>query len=165
MLTGALVKNRIRCCALVLVGSSALFASSGVQENDWVIVPGKRVGPITPAATRADLVRLFGGSQVSDSEILKTDFGTETGTIVFAERPELSLATFWKTEVPDSRIRRIRVLPQRRNTGQVSLAHRRRHHHRDLAETAGTDKRAYFSSQRIRLGIWGLDHFLARRPS
>lgn len=111
MLTGAFVKSRIRSAALVLVGGSIVFAAAGVQENDWVIVPGKRVGPITTTATRADLVRLFGGGHVSDSEILKTDFGTETGTIVFGEQPELSLAIFWKTEAPDSRIRRIRFCP------------------------------------------------------
>jgi hypothetical protein len=81
------------------------------EENDWLIVPGKRVGPITATATRADIARIFGAKNVEDGEILKSDFGSETGTRIYGSQPEMSLAIFWMGEAADSRIRRIRFCP------------------------------------------------------
>ena len=47
----------------------ALAISAFAQNNDWRIVPGERIGPVTAATTRADLPRLFPGAPAKDDEI------------------------------------------------------------------------------------------------
>ena len=43
-----------------MVAWGALLAATlGAQTNDWTIVPGSRVGPITASTVREDLTRLF----------------------------------------------------------------------------------------------------------
>lgn len=111
MLARHLVRNRIRLAALLLLGAGGLFALFGTEENDWLIVPGKRVGPITATITRADLTGIFGAKNIEDDEILTSDFGSEGGTRIFGSQPDSSLAILWISEAADSRIRRIRFCP------------------------------------------------------
>ena len=95
--------------------AAAVIAISGVcgagfgpsRENDWLIVAGKRVGPITPSTTRADLVRLFGDKNVRDEEILATDGNEEPATKVFGDQPNSTLAILWEDENFGGRIRTI----------------------------------------------------------
>jgi len=75
--------------------------------NDWLIVPGKRAGPITPRTTRADLVRFFGAKNVEDGEIVGSDGGRQSGTIVFGDQPDASLGVLWLDDTPDAHIRSI----------------------------------------------------------
>lgn len=105
------MRRRIRLTTLLVLASSGLAALVWADDNDWLIVPGKRVGPITPSSTRADLVKMFGASNVQDREVLRTDLGTESGTLVYGNHSDQALAIFWKTEDADSRIRRIRFCP------------------------------------------------------
>lgn len=80
------------------------------QSNDWLIVPGKRVGPITAKTTRTELVRLFGEKNVQDSEIVVSDGGREPGTVVFGDQPDAALGILWMEEDnPDSPVRGIIV--------------------------------------------------------
>ncbi|HZS53091.1 MAG TPA: hypothetical protein VFA65_01705 [Bryobacteraceae bacterium] len=111
MLSRCVVRNRICLTALLLSGSCALLAFRGTDDNDWLIVPGKRVGPITAAATHADLAKIFGAKNIQDDEIVTSDMGSEDGTRVFGDQPEISLAIFWLTEAANSHIRRIRFCP------------------------------------------------------
>ncbi len=67
----------------ICVAAVALLAMYGLPaapENDWVIVPGKRVGPITAKTIHADLVRVFGAKNVVDEEVVAGDAGAEAGT-------------------------------------------------------------------------------------
>src|ERR1700761_398773 len=75
--------------------------------NDWTVVPGKRVGPITAKTTRADLVRLFGAKNVQEGDIVGSDGGIQAGTIVFGDQPDASLAVLWVYEGPDAHVRSI----------------------------------------------------------
>jgi hypothetical protein len=60
--------------------------SGWAQQNDWLIVPGERLGPITSSMTRADLVRLFGKAQVRD-EMFDPAEGPGLATVVFPKTP------------------------------------------------------------------------------
>ena len=42
-----------------MMAVALLAAPMAAQKNDWLIVPGQRVGPITAAATRAELDALL----------------------------------------------------------------------------------------------------------
>jgi hypothetical protein len=50
---------------LALLCGTALAA----EQNDWTIVPGQRLGPITAKTTRQDLDRLFGRSNINDRDV------------------------------------------------------------------------------------------------
>ena|ERR1700751_5972814 len=97
----------VRLVAALLI---ALFCAWG-QENDWLIVPGKRVGPVTFATTRTDLVKFFGLKSVADAEILSSDFAAQSGTTIYLDRPDMSLAIYWADEAVGPHIRWIRFCP------------------------------------------------------
>jgi hypothetical protein len=40
------------------------------MNNDWICVPGKRVGPITKDTTEADLIRIFGAKHLAHEKYL-----------------------------------------------------------------------------------------------
>lgn len=80
---------------------------AGAGLNDWIIVPGKRAGPITPKTTRADLRRFFGAKNVHEADIVGSDGGREPGTIVFGDQPDASLGLLWLDETPDAHVRGI----------------------------------------------------------
>jgi hypothetical protein len=75
--------------AFLLCGSALL-----AQQNDWLIVPGKRLGPITADINRAGLVRLFGKRNVTDRDI-DTGEGPEPATVVYPEDSTAELVVFW----------------------------------------------------------------------
>jgi hypothetical protein len=91
-----------------LAMATATVASlASADSNDWLIVPGKRAGPITPKTKRADLVRCFGAKNVEDGEIITSDGGREAGTLVFGDQPDASLGILWVDDTPDAGIRSI----------------------------------------------------------
>ncbi len=88
---------------------SVLCAASALaQSNDWHIVPGKRIGPITPDTTRADLDRVFGKNEVRDQAV-DTGEGPEPATVIFPRTPASALAILWFHD----RIGRVLVCYQR----------------------------------------------------
>jgi hypothetical protein len=88
-----------------LTGALLLFVIMGVpawaqnqKKNDWLIVPGQRVGPIKADTTRSDLDLIFGGENVHDQEVERGEVGPEPATVVFATRPRQTLAIFWEND-------------------------------------------------------------------
>lgn len=77
------------------------------EQNDWLLVPGKRLGPIRSDATRSDLDRLFGKANVQDRPV-DTGEGEEDATVVFPNVPPAALAIFWH----DDRMERVMVCYQ-----------------------------------------------------
>lgn len=74
-----------------------LFSAMVVaQENDWLIVPGKRIGPIDPDTSRADLDRIFGKENVRDQDIDDGEGGPLHATLVFPNETAASLAILWQ---------------------------------------------------------------------
>ena len=77
-----------------------LFAApSAAQKNDWLIVPGQRVGPITSTTTRAELDTLFGKENVHDGTFEGGDV-PEAATVVWGSDSSTSLAITWDREHP-----------------------------------------------------------------
>jgi hypothetical protein len=82
-----------------IVALAALLTAASAQKNDWLIVPGQRVGPITATTTRAELDTLFGKENVHDGSFEGGDV-PEAATVVFVEDPSASLAVTWERERP-----------------------------------------------------------------
>jgi hypothetical protein len=76
-----------------------LAVSAFAQKNDWLIVPGQRVGPITAATSRADLDTLFGKENVHDGSFEGGEI-PEAATVVLADDPSATLAVTWDRERP-----------------------------------------------------------------
>src|SRR5271169_470264 len=78
-----------------------LLQSAAAQKNDWLIVRGQRVGPITAATTRADLDTLFGKGNVRDGSLDSSEI-PEAATVVFGNDPSAALAITWDRERPST---------------------------------------------------------------
>jgi hypothetical protein len=87
--------RRVIALGALLVGTAA------AQKNDWLIVPGQRVGPITASTTRADLNRVFGKENVEDRS-LDVNEGPEAATVVFGNDTSAALAITWDKEHPST---------------------------------------------------------------
>ena len=84
--------------AAMLLGLMPAWASVAcAQKNDWLIVPGQRVGPITAAMTHADLDSLFGKENVRDQDINIGDLQA-AATVVYGNDPSAALAVTWDSE-------------------------------------------------------------------
>lgn len=87
----------------VILFSACLLRAT--NANDWLIVPGKRVGPITPKTTRADLIRLFGAKEVEEDYVPGGgDADPRPGTWVNRDHPEESLALQWNDDGPEPHV-------------------------------------------------------------
>jgi hypothetical protein len=73
-------------------------ALSFAQTNDWLIVPGVRLGPLTASSGRADLERIFGAAQVADRPVGMGDGSSRPGTVVYGDNPSEALAILWTDE-------------------------------------------------------------------
>jgi Tfp pilus tip-associated adhesin PilY1 len=81
----------IRAC-LVLFMSIALLA----QAHDWKIVPGERIGPLTPMTTFADLQQQFGAENVRREQVDIGEGFEEPGAIVYPGSASKRLAVLWR---------------------------------------------------------------------
>ncbi len=100
------VTRRAMAIFLLLSG-----AASGAELNDWIIVPGKRVGPISAKTTRADLVRLFGAKNVEDGDVTVGD-EVGPGTLVMKDQPDAALGILWNDDTPEPHIASIHFCPE-----------------------------------------------------
>ena len=87
----------------ILASLCLCAAGLGAQPNDWTIVPGERIGPITGSRTIVSLRQQFGAANVREAELptAKPDrgfaYGLENGpaAIVYPESPSRALAVYW----------------------------------------------------------------------
>jgi hypothetical protein len=78
----------------------AIFAAPAVaQKNDWLIVPGQRVGPVTATTSRADLDAVFGKENVQERNP-DVSGGPEAATVVYPNDASAALAVTWDRERP-----------------------------------------------------------------
>lgn len=80
-----------------LMAVALLTAASAAQKNDWLIVPGQRVGPVTAATTRAELDELFGRENVREQNLDVSD-GPDFATVVYGTDSSAALAITWEKE-------------------------------------------------------------------
>jgi len=89
-------KNRLTATALL--GLLLTFARVGsAQKNDWLIVPGQRVGPITAKTTRGSLDALFGNENVQDRN-LELSEAPDVATVIYGGDSSAALAVTWDKE-------------------------------------------------------------------
>src|SRR5258707_5699156 len=69
-----------------------------LAADDWTIVPGLRVGPITASTTREDLRRSFPTDAVQDDEIELDEGMLQKATLVYRGDPSKMLAISWNDE-------------------------------------------------------------------
>ncbi|MBL7648093.1 MAG: hypothetical protein JNK74_18065 [Candidatus Hydrogenedentes bacterium] len=62
---------------------------------DWLIVPGERVGPITPTSSAADLIAVYGAENVRDEPYPLGEGETEPGTAIFPGDPTRRVLILW----------------------------------------------------------------------
>jgi len=65
------------------------------DHDDWLIVPGERVGPVTARSTEASLRAAFGSAAVLATEIRIDKTTTAPGVEVYRGRAGESLAVVW----------------------------------------------------------------------
>jgi hypothetical protein len=88
------VKRRTATIALLLCPAAA-FAQNAA---DWLILPGKRAGPIDAGASEAKLVELFGaGNAARDSFEIEPGVALPA-TILFAADPTRHAVVLWRDE-------------------------------------------------------------------
>ncbi len=65
--------------------------------NDWLVVPGERVGPIRASTTKSELVAMFGADAVRDAEINLGEGDHAPGTLIYPNDQTRSLAIVWES--------------------------------------------------------------------
>jgi hypothetical protein len=81
--------------ALVLLAAPSVAMGQG---NDFVLVPGLRVGPLTGSAVKADVPRLFPGATVKDDELELDEGYVLQATFVNREKRPESMAIVWSSD-------------------------------------------------------------------
>jgi Tfp pilus tip-associated adhesin PilY1 len=66
------------------------------QAHDWKIVPGERIGPLTPMTTFSGLEQQFGAENVRREQIDVGEGFEEPGAMVYPESPSKRLAVLWR---------------------------------------------------------------------
>ena len=85
----------------IIALSVVLAGSLAARKNDWLIVPGQRVGPITASTSRADLDTLFGKDNVRDGSPDGSE-APDAATVVFGNDTSAALAVTWDKERPST---------------------------------------------------------------
>jgi hypothetical protein len=82
----------------LLLAALALLAMAlpAAAADDWLIVPGQRVGPIGPGVSEARLVELFGAPNVTREAFELEPGFTLPATVVFASDPSRRALVLWR---------------------------------------------------------------------
>ena len=88
------MKRRTATIALLLCPVAAFTQSA----TDWVIVPGKRAGPVDAGASEAKLVELFGARNAAREEFEVEPGVPVPATILFADDPTRRAIVLWRDE-------------------------------------------------------------------
>ncbi len=76
----------------------AVDNSNSDSVNDTLIIPGKRVGSVTSETTRADLVKIYGESNLKDETILQAEGTISVAATKVNPGTPGTLTVFWKDE-------------------------------------------------------------------
>jgi len=100
---------------IVLRSLLLLSLCAALNAQDWRIVPGERVGPITSAATRQSLPGLFPGAKVLDDEMELDEGVIYPATFVFKGEPSRQLAIVWSGKSAQAHPKEIFICFERRS--------------------------------------------------
>ncbi len=79
-----------------------------VSAEDWLIVPGERVGKVLASFTEEDLKKAYGAEKVQRTEVGVGEREMAAATKVFADTKN-ELIIMWKPEQPFKRIDEVRI--------------------------------------------------------
>lgn len=77
----------------------AIVLSAGefqANAQNWQIVPGKSVGPISRSTSEKELVKIFGARNVKRTAIDVGEGETQPGTILFPNDPRRKVSILWR---------------------------------------------------------------------
>ena len=88
-----------------------LLSWAAENGNSWlIIVPGVRVGAITPQITESDLIKVYGKANVKRENIGLGEGETEPGTVIFPKEPVKTVGILWKDQKGRRFAREIRMM-------------------------------------------------------
>jgi hypothetical protein len=90
------MRNWIFVVAVVFISLMPRLVIS--NDASWLIVPGKKVGPITPKTSEADLIRIYGKANVQSKDIDVGEGFTEPGTVIYTVDLTKSISIIWKDQ-------------------------------------------------------------------
>ncbi len=73
-----------------------MAATPDAPAEDWLIVPGERVGKITAMSTEAQLIEAYGKANVTDAEFFFGEGESEMGTGLFVDDETKALRISWE---------------------------------------------------------------------
>ena len=82
--------------SFILIFSLLVICQTTVIAQNWLIVPGRSVGPIRPDTSEKDLIKIFGRKNVKRAEIDVGEGETQSGTILFPNQPRKKVFILWK---------------------------------------------------------------------
>jgi hypothetical protein len=96
MLSGS-VSLSLEIRAVVSVVVLLLLSSTSAQPivNDWLVVPGERVGPISASVSETEVKDLFGRENVEAIDVQFGEGFSEPGTAVFPNDPSRRIEILW----------------------------------------------------------------------
>jgi len=100
--------NGFRWTLVISLAWLPISCSPRSSHNDWLILPGQRVGPIRHNTSQEDLIALFGEDHVTQTQVDLGEGNFVSGTTVFPEVPEQRLTIVWADGRRD-RISEIRI--------------------------------------------------------
>ena len=101
-------------CALVFLALSQLTGQVPAAANDWMIVPGVRVGPVNSTIVHDDLKKLFPGSTIVDQELELDEGMVFPATIIDQNVPGESLSIVWTGKGADAHPKQVFLCRGRR---------------------------------------------------
>ena len=82
------------------------------KDNNWIIVPGEKVGEINQNSTKKDLIDIFGEKNIIESNIDLSEGESNVGTKIYHNTPD-ELEVLWK----DNKFQKIdRIIIRRKGT-------------------------------------------------
>jgi hypothetical protein len=88
---------------LIVLGIALAFvpAMPAAAANDFAVVPGQRVGPLTKTTTKARLARLFPGAKITHEEVQDSPcFGEADPVMTFVKGEGWGLSICWSKGRP-----------------------------------------------------------------
>lgn len=65
-------------------------------QNNWEIVPGRSVGPITKDTSEKELIKIFGSQNVKQVKVDVGEGETQPGTVIFPNDPQKKAFILWR---------------------------------------------------------------------
>src|SRR5215470_16780303 len=75
--------------------SVLVFLAAALAAQDFTVVPGERVGPVTARMTRSELAKSFPAGAIADDEIELDEGMLQPATLIYRGDPSQALAISW----------------------------------------------------------------------